>query len=292
MLRLIMRGSSSKLNTLTRMVWVLLVALAFLLALALLPPSKVHASTVIETDLRTLSKEAQVIFAGTVRSKYSEWTPNKKTIVTRVLFENIESTKGIDGRRTVELTMNGGTVGRYMMGVDGNPEFGMGERYVLLCTTSDLGSPRNSYLPIIGLYLGYFRVTDNAIYDHADRPIVSVEDGHLVVVDRDTESIHSSPSTPIDIDYVPSRAEIARRDSTLDRARARAGMGAAKTAPSLQPRPSVPEGTSTRSKDWKEGSQRVAMPVGQPVKVLRSNQDPGVRISESQFLQELHRLGR
>lgn len=253
-------------------------------------PAVSRASTVVPADISVLAKAAKVIFAGTVTSLRSEWTPEHTTIVTKVSFQSVVLVKGSPLANPAVLTISGGTVGDVQIGTEGQPQFVVGERYVLLCTSHDLGSPRNGYLPIIGLYQGFFPVKADpqtgrsVVYDHADRVVTSVEAGKLVVLGPDT-SLGPDPALTAsakDIEFVPIVRETSERDSMA--------VEGASVAAKTQIRAKARAGThpagrdSAFAVDWVLGSQRASV-TGEPaVRSLDAQADPGTRLNEAEFI--------
>ena len=142
-------------------------------------------SVVHHVSLRTLSKMAGVAFAGTVDS--TEVTILSGQIVTLVHFSNLRVAKGALAQDRLTLRMFGGTYGGIEDGVVDMPRFEQGRRYIVLAR-SDLGSPRERFDPIIGLYQGFYPVQKDSlsgqesVHDWAMRPVAAVAAGHIVVV--------------------------------------------------------------------------------------------------------------
>lgn len=142
------------------------------------------ANTVLPCDLHSCVRRSGVAFAGTVSSIFFEQL--ETTIVTHVDFTNITFVKGGPKNGRTRLTLDGGVVGNKRVFSRSQPQFEIGRRYIVLAY-GDFGSRHNSYLPIVGLYQGFFQVViDSAekgatVFDWAMRPIVRV-DGHRLVV--------------------------------------------------------------------------------------------------------------
>lgn len=269
-----------------------------LLASTIAAPRPAPASIVIPGDISQLAKEAKVIFAGTVASMRSEWNAGRTTIVTRVLFKHVTVVKGNPVQTRTELMISGGKVGDEQIITEGQPQFVEGGRYVLLCNSADLGSERNRYLPIIGLNQGFFPIRQDrrsgraVVVDSGDREIAAIQRGKLVVVGRsaDGEEISGSRPSAVDIPFTPGRG----------RARGRDSLGTRPTIPPRQPNtagmalprsPNRPDRNETvPPADWVPGSQQVVLGGEPTVRVLDPGSDPGTRMSESQFLNEIRRL--
>lgn len=150
-----------------------------------------QASTVIPITLEETVRASGVIFAGTVRSIDSDIvnTEALHTIVSTVVFADVQGLDGASSRSPIALRIQGGEVGGQGVSVDGLPRLERGRRYIVLAS-ADLGSERNGYLPIVGLYFGLFRVhqSENGkaglVSDWAGREVVDVIDGRLRVVGR------------------------------------------------------------------------------------------------------------
>lgn len=238
------------------------VRIAVMAIISLITVPRAPASTVFEASLSSLSRKAGVVFAGTVSNIESGWDRDHKTIVTRVTFSQLDYVKGARNGKQLTLNLQGGTVGNEGIVVDGQPEFRVGSRYVLLCS-SDLGSARNAYIPIAGLYQGFFPVaTDSAsglkvVHDWEMRPLAAVQNGHAVVVSRRS--------------YVRPNPSIRIHDG-------RDGLG--RPLPDSVVRPA----RASQSKNFM-GTTRVT-----PMEVVDRESDPMTRISEKDFLGILRSL--
>jgi hypothetical protein len=148
----------------------------------------VQATTVIPVDLAHCAKRAGAIFAGTVSGMES--VRLDETIVTHVDFTDVTYVKGGPRNARTRITYEGGVVGNDRVFSMGQPEFELGSRYILL-VVSDFGTAKPWYIPIVGLYQGFFKVAPDSsqkvIHDWANRPVVRVEGRHLVVVSRRNE---------------------------------------------------------------------------------------------------------
>lgn len=256
------------------------------------------ASMVVPGDISNLAKDAKVIFAGTVASIRSEWNAGRTTIVTKVLFKDVIMVKGDPAPVRTELTLSGGKVGDDEIVTEGQPQFLAGARYILLCNSTDLGSERNRYLPIIGLNQGFFPVRPNrrtgrpVVLDGGGREIVSIQNGKLVIVSPSLgENVKAGPRpSAIDLPFTPRRGRPGGKDSLINRSnRPREQSNATGTAiPRSGNRPA--RNNSVPPVDWVRGSQHLVI-TGEPVvRVLDPGSDPGTRMSESQFLNEIRRL--
>lgn len=272
-------------------------AVSILLALGVLA-TPASGSTIIPADIADLAKAAQTIFAGTVISARSEWNATKTTIVTRVAFRDVTAVKGNLDSRRVELILSGGKVGDEQIITEGLPEFVQGGRYILLCRSEDLGSERNRYLPIIGLNQGYFPVRPGhrtggaVVLDGAGREVVAIENGKLVVAGASTSLVSEQQGNAIDLPFTVSRAEPAKQDSL--RAAAARTRTAGPSRPENRAMPTTPtkpdRNGAIPAPDWVPGSQRAVLTGVPAIRVLKSSEDPGTRMSEASFLSEIRRL--
>lgn len=265
-------------------------------------PRTSSASVVVPMPLSYLAKHSAVIFAGTVNSISPGWNAQHTTIVTRIRFAGIEWVKGDSGQNSAVLSLRGGKVAGEEMGADGQPAFQLGQRYVLLLSSKELGSEHDGYYPIIGLYEGYFSIRSDTktgrkvLVDSAGNEIVSVDGGKLVLVaEQATEDhAHSNRSaakpSATDVPFTVNRVSPSRQDSLAQSSR----------TPPPTPRPSQkrhPKVGAVRQSghvvtDWRPGSQRILLPEGAAAIIIDQASDPGTRLSEDQFLSKLRELSR
>jgi hypothetical protein len=208
--------------------------------------AKVSATTALPQDLHSLVSRCGVAFAGTVSGKSVEQL--ETTIVTHVDFTGVVFAKGGPKKGKARLTLAGGKVGKRTVLSPGLPKFEVGRRYVVLAY-EDWGSKQNSYLPIVGLFQGYFRVESDfhhgtpIVFDFAGRQVVRIEK-HRLVVTRSS----------------------ARPESSL------VGLAMDSLAAS------GPESQDSRDRD--------------EILLLRTEEDPGTRMSEEEFLAGIRRLAK
>ena len=157
-----------------------------LVLVMLLPPSMATASTVIEATLAEMVDIASYAFGGTVDSTVV--CNESGRVLTRVHFSHLRWGKGAWNADTLTLRMAGGTYGDKSYGVVGAPAFESGKRYVVL--SRGLGTRENSYLPIVGLWQGFFPLGwdsvagEKVVRDHENRPLLRVDSGRIVVLGR------------------------------------------------------------------------------------------------------------
>ena len=184
------------------------------------------------------------------------------------------------------LTYQGGKVGSDEIVAAEQPTFQMGKRYVIFAYPNG-GGRANAWIPIVGLYLGYFPVgpehgSGNAVvHNWAGYPIARIEHNRLVLVNSQDES-------------VPPQSAV----GTLHRG-ARTDQDG---PPPPEPRPAplmVPTPNSSRPVErlpspptrYNGSPNLPARPGSANDKgawiLLRKGQDPGTRLSEEQFLQAI-----
>jgi hypothetical protein len=127
--------------------------LAFLAAAPLLPSARpALATTVIATDLKELSRTANVIVHGRVVNVRSQWTDDRRRIESLVAIEVLDSIKGAAGREVV-VRVPGGQLGTLRSVMVGAPNFTAGEEVVLFLNGSAPAIPH-----LIGLGQSVYRV--------------------------------------------------------------------------------------------------------------------------------------
>lgn len=78
--------------------------------LFILPAASIFSQQ-ISTDLKTLTKNSEVILTGKVSKQESKWNDNKSRIYTDVTIEVDEYLKGQNGERSITVRHPGGEVG-------------------------------------------------------------------------------------------------------------------------------------------------------------------------------------
>jgi hypothetical protein len=133
------------------------------------------ASVVIAPPFESLVTQAGEIFVGQVAQQSARWIDRggKRLIVTDVTFRTEQVIKGVPSA-TKTLTFLGGIVGETRQQVVGMPTFMVGDRDVLFVRSGE-----GSFLPLVGLFHGRFRVVTgrNGIGDYvannARQPLVT-----------------------------------------------------------------------------------------------------------------------
>src|SRR4051812_27828389 len=88
------------------------------------------ATTLVKTDLPTLTKTSDVIVRGKVKKVAMRWSRDHSRILTEVEVEVSESLKGSPGA-TVRILQPGGVVGNIGQTISGLARFTEGEDLVL-----------------------------------------------------------------------------------------------------------------------------------------------------------------
>jgi hypothetical protein len=157
--------------------------IAVIVAFALVPigvPVCLGSSINLER-LDNLTRDTGVVFAGTVSRIAFGSDEHYGNVLAHVTFSELEFVKGPQQRK--HLTLN------LAYNVDSQPHFRVGARYVILCAPH-LGSEKDGYVPIVGLYLGYFPIDfDSAtgrqvVHDWNRQPLAAVRDGRMIVVSK------------------------------------------------------------------------------------------------------------
>ena len=115
-----------------------------------------RATSLVATDLRTLSRLATTIVRGVVVSVDTRWAEGHRAVESVVTLEPETYLKGSLGP-TIELVVPGGLLGRYRSIVVGAPTFAAGQRVVLFLGAHGFNEPH-----LIGLGQSVFRV-ENAM---------------------------------------------------------------------------------------------------------------------------------
>jgi hypothetical protein len=231
------------------------------------------ASTILPMSIRELATQADLIFAGTVRSL--EYTKISDVgLVTRVTFGEVEYVTGPPAGRAV-LTLRGGRSGKGVSFVEGLPPFKKGSRYVIFA--ADWGNSQNGYLPILGLHQGAFRIAKEGetrvIRDSANRILTDANDGLLGVVD----------STFL--------AGFKTKD-TAKKGRFEQPDGQNSGIPGAVPGGRIVESSETYLPDSMFVTPHIARaPDGSPeLRIYPPKADPGTRMTEKDFLAFIRRV--
>lgn len=138
--------------------------------LALLLSATVDATVVAPLSFEQLVNESSAVVYGRVLGVRAQWTDDRRFIESVISVEVIKGLKG-GGGRTLQFTVPGGQVGRYLNVIPGSPVFAPGDLAVLFL------SGRGARLPVTtGLMQGVYRVQPD------------VRSGELVVVPPSIET--------------------------------------------------------------------------------------------------------
>jgi hypothetical protein len=122
------------------------------MAIALFSIVTVHATTLIQTDVAEMSREARTIAVGRVVAVDARWTADRRRIDTLVTLQADTYLKGSLGSQ-LQFVMPGGQIGRVRNLVVGAPRLAVGQRIVVF-----LGGSGPSLPFILGFNQGLFRV--------------------------------------------------------------------------------------------------------------------------------------
>jgi hypothetical protein len=160
------------------------ISAAALLLTILCLGSPSNSTQLLPMSLKSVAQLAKLSYAGTVSR--IEYRRAGKDVVTDVHFADVRLASG--RRPDVKLTVLGGIVDGQEYGVVGMPRFECGKRYIILA--ADTGTSQNSYMPIIGLTEGVFRLLPDPrygsiVHDLAGRPLVAIRGNHVGVLGTD-----------------------------------------------------------------------------------------------------------
>ncbi len=138
---------------------------------------------VVPMSLEQLADHSGQVIIGTVSNVRSYWAQNPRRIESQIIFDTVTYLKGATPKSSAEfeLTVPGGKIDDLQMRVCCAPEFGVGEKWLVMLL------PTYKTYPVVGVYRGAVRIkSDGAgverIYDPAGRSITRVgTDGHVVL---------------------------------------------------------------------------------------------------------------
>jgi len=250
--------------------------------------SKAWSTTIVPLSPNQLVHFADLIFAGTVTSVSSSWIDEHKTIVTRVKFSRPTFVKGTYSAPTVTLTFLGGKVGKDEVFGDETGPPQVGGRYVVLCS-GDLGSEKNSYTPVIGLFQGHFEVRDQAgsgavVHHWTGLPVLSMDDDTFVLRGFPHEP-SGKPTTvaqygPNDPRPHPREEAVIPRGQTPPQ-----GIAKPRVTQGSPPSPPAAAGIRPQGKPWSVEPSEVC-----PVRIEQTPNPELQPLTESQFLDALKRM--
>lgn len=167
-----------------------------------------RATVMLEASIDDLSREADAVVRGTVRTTESHLSADGKRIYTRVTVDVAEAWKGAPGK-TVEIQVPGGVHGDLGQIVQGAPRFATGEEVVVFLhglPAGPAGTPRTFH--VAGLAQGKLHVDRDAI-----RGPVAVPDLRGLELKRRPEepAVEAPPANPIALPELKARVEAASR---------------------------------------------------------------------------------
>jgi len=146
-----------------------------------------RASVVDEVGIGETVKTADTILIGTVDR--IEYAADSQTVFTRVTLRDIERIKGAVPDRFPVIRLPGGIWNGNVHRLVGYPILELGNRYAL-CLRSGFGSQKDNYHSIVFWNQGFFPLMLDSLsgrlvaHDAGFRPIVSINNGNLVVIGR------------------------------------------------------------------------------------------------------------
>ena len=141
-----------------------------------LAAASASATTVIAKSFRSLSTEAEAVFAATVQTVESYRRDNGR-IWTAVRFTDIDWLAGTE-RSEIELHFAGGRVGDRAEVVGGMPQFVAGQRVLLFIRDQGTASP------VVGFHQGCFDLRESEAGERVrtidNRPVLGVDGDDLL----------------------------------------------------------------------------------------------------------------
>lgn len=123
---------------------------------ALLVAATADATVVAPLSFEQLVNESSAVVYGRVLGVRAQWTDDRRFIESVISIEVIKGLKG-GGGQTLQFTVPGGQVGRYLNVIPGSPVFAPGDLAVFFL------SGRGPRLPVTtGLMQGVYRVQTDA----------------------------------------------------------------------------------------------------------------------------------
>ena len=88
------------------------------------------ATTIVPRNFDDLTREADLVFVGTVEEMYSEWDGEmyRSEIYTYVTFSDLEIISGDHNAGTIQIRISGGDIHGHVIDYPGVPRFHGGER--------------------------------------------------------------------------------------------------------------------------------------------------------------------
>lgn len=165
--------------------------------LTLMVVGRPSATVLIPKDFKDLTKEADIVFVGTVTNIHSEWSDQEKTgIYTYITFSNLEIIIGDFQDTTLIIRISGGQVDDRKILYLGIPQFEVGKRDLIFLSGNFV-----ELCPIVGWVQGRFRVVfdetvmADLVLTNDRKPIEEIRN-NKIILSRGTEDIKSSPGIP------------------------------------------------------------------------------------------------
>ena len=128
--------------------------LSLLVSVCLICTGQSSATTLIAKNFEDLTREADLIFAGTVTDIHSDWANDEESdIYTYVTFADLEIISGEHTESFIIIRLSGGTHDGRTVIFLGMPEFELGDRDLIFLSGNFV-----EMCPIVGWGQGYFQV--------------------------------------------------------------------------------------------------------------------------------------
>ena len=137
-----------------------LVGMVFLFGTAILPGFKAVA-LVVEKDVEQLTREADLILTGKVKSIESRWNEERTLIYTYVTISVKQYAKAISSQeqvREIVVRVRGGEVGDIGLRVSDTPQFREGEEVFLFLRSEEV-----PLFSVAGLFQGKYTIEEGRV---------------------------------------------------------------------------------------------------------------------------------
>jgi len=146
------------------------------------------ATTIIRLSPDEVAAHASVVVVATVTATQTWATPDKGTLRTDLLLDDVEVLKP-GGFVPDRLTYTGGELGDVGMAIPGMPDFAAGMRAVFFIE----GDGQSEACPTVGWNQGYYPIDgDDLLLAYPGGWLRLSDQGHLVVTDRRDEATRLS----------------------------------------------------------------------------------------------------
>ena len=194
-----------------RLIIVFSITIMFLGLLAV-PATRTNATMLEKKDFQDMSKEADLVFVGTVLDIYSEWDGEAyhSEIYTYVTFTDLEIIAGDYHEGKIQVRLSGGKVGKATRTYIGVPTFNFGERNLVFLTGNFL-----RLCPIVGWNQGVFKVVEDqetgeeVLYSYRGVLVEEIKNNKFTV-NRKATKVTGGPGIPDTVlsEQVPHRAKL------------------------------------------------------------------------------------